>query len=211
MNSNYKLADNQYYKEETPKRVIVIHHTAGGQNPINVLHGWNYTPEKVGTAYVIAGKEDKTKSYKEGEIFQAFDEKYWAHHLGCKTANNGLLNMQSIGIEICNWGQLLEKDGKFYNYVNGEVPKEEVVTLVKPFKTFIHYHKYSDAQIDSLKYLLIALGGKYNIPLHYNENIFDLNQEALAGKGGLFCHVSYRTDKFDCSPQPNLIKMLQSL
>ena len=81
------------------------------------------------------------------------------------------LDKISIGIEICNWGQLtLKKDGKFYNYVNREVT--DVIKLDKPFKGYSYWHNYTDSQITSLKALLLHLKGKYNIDLKYNDDIW---------------------------------------
>lgn len=205
------LSEDQYYKEEKKKSIIVLHHTAGGPNPHNIIHGWQYTPERVGTSYIISGRLDGTKSYKEGEIFQAFDDKYWAHHIGLKAANNTYLNQISIGIEIANWGQLLLRDGKYWNYLNKEVPATQVIKLDTPFKTYQYYHKYSELQIESTRKLLIELCAKYNIPNHYNENMFDVNERALVGGNGIYAHVSYRPDKFDISPQPLIMGMLKGL
>jgi N-acetyl-anhydromuramyl-L-alanine amidase AmpD len=206
------INSDQYYQEEATKKVIVIHHTAGGPNPINVIHGWNFNPERVGTAYVIGGKPDKTKSYKDGQVFRAFDDKYWAHHLGCKTANNSLLNKQSIGIEICNWGQLVKKaDGKFYNYVNGEIPAEEVIDLGNKFRGFQYYHAYTQKQLEGVRLLVTELCNKYNILKSYLPVMWDVSPAALSGAGGVWTHVSYRADKNDLSPQPQLINMLKNI
>lgn len=43
------------------------------------------------------------------------------------------------------------------------------------------------------------------------QNPFDVNKEALNGLPGIWTHVNVRADKFDCSPQPELIAMLKSL
>ena len=40
---------------------------------------------------------------------------------------------------------------------------------------------------------------------------FELDDEALNGKAGLFTHTNYRKDKSDCSPQPELLKMILEL
>lgn len=195
------LDDNQYFKEKQFKNQIVVHHTAGSGNAVNVIHGWNFNPIQIGTAFVIDSK---------GQIYKAFEPEYWAYHLGLKTGNNISLNKASIGIEICNWGQLLEKNGKFYNYVNKEVPSNEVIKLPK-FRGFEYYHAYNDFQLDSLKQLLKYLCDKFAIDKTYKENIFDINHKALSGVNGIYTHVSYRSDKNDCSPQPNLINVLKSI
>jgi len=195
------LTDNQYFKEKQFKNQIVIHHTAGGGNAVNVIHGWNFNPERVGTAFVIDGK---------GEVFKAFEPEYWAYHLGLKSGNNLTLNKGSIGIEICNWGQLLLKDGKYYNYVNKEVPSNEVIKLPK-FRGFEYYHAYNDLQLASLKELLNYLCDKFSIDKKYKSDMWDISANALLGKNGIYTHVSYRADKNDCTPQPKLIDLLKTL
>ena len=52
---------------------------------------------------------------------------------------------------------------------------------------------------------------KYNIPLTYNEDIWDVTTRALKGDAGVFTHNSVRYDKIDVTPQPKLIEMLKSL
>jgi N-acetyl-anhydromuramyl-L-alanine amidase AmpD len=203
------LSDNQYFKEAHAKRQIVLHHTAGGPNGYNAIHGWAYNAERVATAYVICGKPDKTKTYEDGKILKAFDDQYWAYHLGLKSSSNMALNQGSIGIEICNWGQLIYKDGKYLTYVNSEVSEDEVAKV--DYRGFKYYHKYTDAQIESVKRLLVYLTDHYIIPKSFHSDMFMLNSMALAGERGIWTHTSYRSDKNDCSPQDNLIHMLQSL
>jgi hypothetical protein len=41
--------------------------------------------------------------------------------------------------------------------------------------------------------------------------MWDLSNDALAGKKGVYTHVSFRTDKSDMHPQPELIEMLKNL
>lgn len=195
------LDESQYFKSEQLKEQIVIHHTAGSGNAKNVIHGWNFNPIQVGTAFVIDS---------EGVIYKAFEPQYWAYHLGLKTANNVIRNKESIGIEVCNWGQLVEKDGKYYNYVNKEVPVSEVVQLPK-FRGYEYYHAYNSKQIEALRELILDLGNKFGIDLTYNADMWDISDNALSGKNGLYTHVSYRKDKNDMSPQTELITMLKGL
>lgn len=195
------IDEKQYFKEKQFKNQIVIHHTAGASSAINTIHGWNCNAEKVGTSFVIDGA---------GNIFKAFAPEYWAYHLGLKSIQNTQLNKNSIGIEICNWGQLVFKEGKFYNYVNKEVPESEVIKLPK-FRGFEYYHRYNDFQLASLKQLLQDLCSTFKIETHYNEDMWDISQNALSGKNGIYTHVSYRADKNDCSPQPKLIELLKNL
>lgn len=196
------LADNQYFKDKQFKNQIVIHHTAGGGSGVNTIHGWNFNPEKVGTAYVIDSL---------GIVYKAFEPQYWAYHLGLKSGNNIPLNKGSIGIEICNWGQLTLKDGKFKSYVDKVVDESEVCELPTAHRGYKYYHNYTDAQITSAEKLLRFWGKKYNIPLTYNPDIFDINKRALSGEPGVYTHNCVRYDKVDIYPHPKLIEMLKSL
>lgn len=196
------LPESQYYKEESDKKQIVIHHTAGGPNAKNVVAGWKSDEVKVGTAFIIDG---------EGIIHQCFSSKYWAHHLGTKLSNNSLLNKRSVAIEVTNWGGLTKKDGKFYNYVNKEVPANEVYTFEHAFRGSKYFHKYNEKQIESLRQLIVYLAKTYKISLTYYPEIWDLSAKAMNGSNGIFTHVSYRRDKQDMSPQEDLINMLRNL
>ena len=74
-----------------------------------------------------------------------------------------------------------------------------------------YYQKYTAAQIEKTRQVLVFFNEKYNIPLDYNEDIWDVTERALKGEPGIFTHNSVRIDKTDVHPQPELIKMLESL
>jgi N-acetyl-anhydromuramyl-L-alanine amidase AmpD len=234
--AQYSLPDYVYHKEEVQKKSIFLHFTAGNSNPYLVVDGWKAradksikegkSSEKVSTAFVIGGRPSKNDKHKDGEIVQAFSSKYWGNHLGLSTENFskfGLpykqLNNLSIGIEICNWGYLTKQaDGSFKTYVNTTVDSKDVIELATQYRGYKYYHKYTDAQIASVKDLLVYLCDKYNISKKHHENMFDTNIDALSGVGGIWTHTSVREknkygnyDKWDCSPQPALIEMLKSL
>ncbi|MDQ3111073.1 MAG: N-acetylmuramoyl-L-alanine amidase [Bacteroidota bacterium] len=215
-----KLPAANYYQEEIQKKQIFIHHTAGGSNAKNVIGGWKTRTDHVSTAFVIAGKPSSaTSGYKDGDIYQAFSSKYWGYHLGLKKevfAEQGVpylpLDKSSIAIEICNWGALTKAaDGTFKQYLGGAVPAAEAVTLNPAYKGSAAYHAYTDAQLASLKDLLVYLCGKYSIPKTFNAEMFDISKKALTGTPGIWTHTSVRKDKVDCSPQPKLLDVLKSL
>ena len=108
----------QYYQDQFPKKQIYLHHTAGNADAKNVFFGWQSDPGRIGTCVSISGKGKNTI---DGEIVQGYSSKFWAYHLGVKTKFFQAMKLpykeldkHSIGIEICNWGQLTLKDGKFY-------------------------------------------------------------------------------------------------
>jgi N-acetyl-anhydromuramyl-L-alanine amidase AmpD len=208
--------EKQYYKTQFKKNQIYLHHTAGNPDGKAVFKWWALDKQgRIATCISISGKGKNTI---DGEIIQGYSSKYWAYHLGCKSKFFAAMDLPykeldkfSIGIEICNWGQLTLKDGKFYNYVKREVPADEVCELETPFKGYKYYHNYTDAQIESTRQLLLYWGKVYNIPLDYNEDIFNLTPRAFKGEAGIFTHNSVRPDKVDIYPHPKLIEMLKSL
>lgn len=214
----YPLNEGQYIKEETKKKQIVLHHTAGNSSGVNVMINWNNDKRgKIATCVSISGKRS-SNSY-DGEIVQGYSSKFWAYHLGIKqevfSSNNVAyqnLDKQAIGIEICNWGPLEKINDKYYNYVDKEVPFSEVCILEKPFKGYKYYHAYTDAQIESTRQLLEYWRDIYKIDISYKEeDMWSVSKNALSGVNGLYTHNSYRRDKTDISPQPKMIEMLKSL
>jgi N-acetyl-anhydromuramyl-L-alanine amidase AmpD len=199
----------QYFEQVFPKTQIYLHHTAGAPNADQVWQWWTQDKTPIATCVVI---DDS------GEIVQGFSSKFWAYHLGVKTSHFSVfklpyknLDQISIGIELTNWGQLNERNGKFYNYVNGEIPPSQVYELRTPHKGFRYYHSYTDAQIESTKQLLLLWKEKYNIPLTYNEDIWGVSARALKGEPGVFTHNSVRNDKVDVYPHHKLVDMLKTL
>ena len=214
------LSEGQYVNEVTKKVQIVLHHTAGNSSAPGVIKMWNTDDRgRIATCVVISGKGLSKDTY-DGQIAQAFSSKKWAYHLGIKPdvframgVPYQQLDKVTIGIEICNWGPLtLRKNGKFYNYVDREVPADQVCTLAKSYKGHTYYHAYTDAQIESVRQLLIYWNKVHGIPLTYNESdMWTVSKNALSAVPGVYTHNSYRKDKSDISPQPKIITMLKSL
>jgi hypothetical protein len=212
------LSYNQYFDEEVKKTQIVLHHTAGNSSGPATIKNWAADARgRIATCVVISGK-GLSKDTFDGEICQAFGSKKWGYHLGLKRdvfRAKGVpyksIDPIAIGIEICNWGPLTMKNGKFYNYVDREVPLEQVCELNTSYKGHKYYHAYTDAQIESVRQLLVYWSKLHKIDLTYNEDIWDVSVRALKGENGVFTHNSYRKDKSDVSPQPKLIAMLKAL
>jgi len=120
----------------------------------------------------------------------------------------------------------MEVNGKFYNAYKGEIPRDQVATAVdingkpKAYKDHLYYHKYTPAQIASVKNLILSWSAKHKIPVKWlGQKSYDalfppnkgLDQGALTGVAGLYTHNSVRTDKSDVFPQKELIEMLKTL
>ena len=210
------LDDNEYMKVETKKNAIVLHHTAGGHNPIWTINSWNNdTRGRIATAFTVGGKSISGDNSLDGLVCMAFEPKYWGWHLGVK-GTNGKLDKRTIGIEVCNYGPITKgKDGKFYNYVKKPMPNSDVYDLGFVWRGYRYFHKYTNAQLDSLKNLLGWLSQEFGIDLKshqpWSAKSFEVNEDALSGESGVWTHVNYRKDKTDCHPQPELIQMLNSL
>ncbi len=204
-----RLSKGQFFEEASDKTQIYLHHTAGNGNAEGVSRYWNSNDSQIATAFVVG---------ENGTIVQCFSSKHWAWHLGIDSqdfATRGLpyknLNKLSVGIEVCNWGMLKEKNGKFYNYVGGEINPSYVTTLETPYKGYKHWYKYTDAQIEATRQLVVYLCETYDIPKAYRKEIWSLDNEAFKGTKGIYTHNSVRKDKADIYPCPRMIKMLQSL
>jgi len=213
------MKESQYMKEETKKLQIVLHHTAGNSSGPATIKMWDADDRgRVATCVTISGK-GLSKDTFDGEICQAFSSKFWGYHLGIKPdvfRAKGVLYQRldklAIGIEICNWGPLEKRGDRYFNYVNREVPLDQVCELEVPYKNHKYYHTYTDAQIESVRQLLVYWSEVHGIPLDYREkDMWDVSVPALRGVAGVYSHNSYRRDKSDISPQPKMIAMLKSL
>lgn len=214
----YHLPKGEYLEDNYKNDYIILHHTAGGANPRAVVDGWSKDCiGKVATEFVVGGQNCKTGNTKyDGQIVRAFPEGCQGYHIG--KSGSSYMNTHSVGIEICNFGYL--KDGKTYTGTLAD--QSQIITLDSPFRGFLDWHKYSDEQINSVRELLLYISNRDNIDLHeglyrwINEDgamkAFDFHEDAYDGKvKGLLSHSNIRKDKFDCSPQPNLIDMIMSL
>jgi N-acetyl-anhydromuramyl-L-alanine amidase AmpD len=204
-----RLKETQYLQNEYPKNQIYLHHTAGGGDAEAVSRFWGSNESKIATPFVIG---------ESGKIVQCFSSKHWAWHLGVGEQifkNYRLpfhdLNKTSIGIEVCNWGGLKYKEGNYYNYVGKKVKPEMVVDLEYKFKGHQFWYKYTDAQIESLRELLVYLCDTYDIPKTYRQEIWNVDREALKMTSGIYTHNSVRPDKSDMYPCPRVIEMLKNL
>lgn len=206
----YPFKETQYVKQKTVKNQIYLHHTAGNEDAPSVYKWWEMNRERIATHFVIGGN---------GDILQGFHLDYWAYHLGAKESTfNSLkiryrsLDKQSVGIELCNWGQLTYKSGVYQTYVGRPINKDQVTELDKAHRGSALYHSYTDAQIESLGKLLIYLQKEIGVKTIYRPDEFwDIAPNAFKGVTGTYTHNSVRRDKNDVYPCPKLIEMLRQL
>ncbi len=201
----------QYYPVETHKDFFVIHHTVSpGNTAKGDINWWLQDTRQVATHCIIT---------QDGIIHQCFKSQYWAHHIGSETKHfetfhlpniNTDLNRRSYSIEFDSLGPV-DANGISLAYKGVKQTAGGIVEYKNKFRGYQFFEKYTDAQLESARALIKLLADAYEIPLKYNESMWDLSPEALGGKGkGIWTHVSFRPDKSDCHPMPELIQMLKS-
>jgi len=229
----YRLPAGEFVEQETTKKWIFLHHTAGRENPYQTIDGWaNDQRGRIGTHYVIGGlstgldlKADlgKEQTKYDGKILQAIPDRYWGYHLG--PVKSSTMHSGSLSIELCSAG-ILEKadDGTYRTWYNTKVHPSQVAVLEDEYRGSIYYHKYSPKQIKSLKALLLLLTDKHDInpcsgvvnSLQKGNNepnsAFKYQENMSRGRvTGILTHGQVRSDKSDVFPDPELIKMLKSI
>lgn len=214
----YHLPKGEYLNGNYKNDYIILHHTAGGANPRSVVDYWGRDSlGKVATEFVVGGQNCNTGNTKyDGQIVRSFPEGCQGYHIG--TSGSSYMNTHSVGIEMCNFGYV--DNGK--TYTGATVNKDQIVSLSSPFRGYLNWHKYSDEQIKSVRNILLYIANRDNIDLHEglykwikaegSIKAFDFHIDAYNGNvKGLLTHTNIRKDKFDCSPQPNLVDMIMSL
>lgn len=217
-----------YFQAIHPKNQIVLHHTVSGKGISGDINTWLSTSSRIATTIIID---------HDGVAHKCFPYTEWAHHLGVRQdflrnrgfsdwqTRNTVLNRESIAIEIDSWGGLVLGDGTVkrfgdrnvttqvgkYYAAYGNVVDVPVVHYPNGYRGYHYYEKYTDEQIKCTGQLLLLWNKEFNIPLDYFENMWEVNNDALGGKRGIWSHTSYRQDKSDIHPDPDLVEMLKTL
>ncbi len=186
-----------YYKEETPKKKIVIHFTMGYlKGDIATL-----TKGHVSVPFVLA---------RSGNVYNIFSSKYWSYHLG-KSASGGntAMSQQCIGIEISNIGPLkLIGNNLVTTYNDTDIyctlsDSSLYTKLPKKYRGFEYYATFTNAQYDALIKLIRFLCAKYSIPMNFieeNKRYETLTDQEFTAFNGIVSHVNCRKDKCDIGP-----------
>lgn len=210
------MPSGTYFPGPVKKQWIFLHHTAGWEDPYQVIDMWARDNRgNVATEFVLGGQSVRDGSKKfDGELVQAFPEGGYGWHTG---TGNSVMHRNSVAIEVCCMGQIV--DGK--TYVGTVAKSDQVIKLAKPFRGFQFWHDYSDAQIETLKRFILYTAEKYNIDIRRGliENIkskgadgFDVLDLAKAeSTPGMYSHTNVLRGKVDMYPHPDLIDMLLSL
>lgn len=230
----FYLSAGQYFSGPYPKDWVFMHHTAGWHSPYDTIRSWGSDNRgEVATEFVIGGQSVKGGDNRsDGILVQSFPAGGYGWHLG---TGRSTMHSDSVGIELCNFGQLTmggyydrnykwvsRSAGICYTYVGVEVDDSQVVTLAKSFRGFNMWHRYSDKQISILKDLLLYIGNRDGIDMRdglvelikdkgaeYAFDFCDINY--VMKRPGLWTHANVISTKVDVFPQVELIDMLMSL
>ena len=215
---DYYLPKREYINGKYNNDYIVLHHTAGYDNPKAVVDCWaKDSLGRVATEFVIGGQRcTDGRSIYDGQIVRTYPEGNQGYHIS--TSGSSYINIHTVGTELCKMGWV--KNGK--TYTGSIVRPDQIVSLKEPFRGYINWHKYTTKQIEVLRDLLLYVANRDNIDLHTGiykwiktegaMKAFDFHQDAYSGKvKGLITHANIRKSKYDVSPQPELIDMILTL
>ena len=196
---DYYLPKREYINGKYNNDYIVLHHTAGYDNPKAVVDCWaKDSLGRVATEFVIGGQRwSDGRNIYDGQIVRTYPEGNQGYHIG--TSGSSYMNIHSVGIELCNMGWV--KNGK--TYTGSIVRPDQIVSLKEPFRGYINWHKYTTKQIEVLRDLLLYVANRDNIDLHTGiykwiktegaMKAFDFHQDAYSGKvKGLITHANIR-------------------
>lgn len=215
----YHMKPGEYLNESSRPEYIFLHHTAGWENPYDCIKGWEGDDRgPIGTEFVIGGQSVKgahiSKKF-DGDIVQAFPERYWAYHLG--KVGSWRMHRHSVGIEVCNFGWI--HNGK--TWAGTTADELQITSLREPFRGYKTWHRYSNEQLTSLRKLIYFIGNRDSIDVRQGlpqevkkrgAQAFAFNEDAFSGKvKGIWSHTNVRKDKFDMFPQQELLDMLVTL
>jgi N-acetyl-anhydromuramyl-L-alanine amidase AmpD len=162
------------------------------------------TPERVATPYIVE---------RDGTIFEVFDPRFWAYHLGIPAKTGvpaGSQDRRAVPIEIVNVGPL-RPDKTIAGQLNwwpGDFGHKWCTTadsgsyIAAPYRGFNHYAAFPDPQMQAVAALVAWLGAKFSIPrqLAPSERRMAYDLEYFRGFRGVAAHHNFRPDKFDVGP-----------
>jgi N-acetyl-anhydromuramyl-L-alanine amidase AmpD len=206
--TKYRLPATQYWPSECTKDLIVLHFTAG-TSAEGAFSSWASTPLRVATAYLVD---------TNGAVYETFDPKHWAHHLGIPgaVAQDFRHEKRAIGIEIVNAGPLRLAPGKtslhWWPPSNGQgqpTYRTKFCTLAqttkyarKTFRGEKFYAAFPEDQMIQVVALVNHLCEHFSIPKRIpaagKRGEFDL--PFASAFSGVLSHQSFRSDKYDVGP-----------
>lgn len=190
---NSLLPKWQFYPEVFAKKNIALHHTVS-TTAQSALAWWQSSAARVATAYVID---------KRGIVYRAFEDKYWAHHLGITSRKNTEWNRRSVAIEIVNegytWPSTKRPGHRCWLYPgDGPLYTGELVHSGQPWRGCDLWPAYTEQQVQACAELTLDIAHRYKLPVTVAPaGVYDM---AIPDKYTIYSHHNVRADKTDLSP-----------
>lgn len=209
-----------YYPGPVKKQWLVLHHTAGWDNPTGTVNYFSKDLRTVATEWIVGGCHiDGINTEHDGKVLKCMPDGSFAWHL---TIGNNPLHRESIGVEICGFGGLTKKNDKYYTWVNDEVDPSQVCDIGFVYRGNRYFHKYSDEQIEGTKNIILYTQEKYGINMKRGlqemikkDNVkvaFDFCDPTVIGLNpGLYTHGNVYNHKNDIFPQQEMVDMIMSI
>lgn len=206
-----ELPKGNYFGEEFPKDMIVLHLTAGYSWEGAYSTFLNQTKQQknqgVATPFIIGTKGPKY-------IVKLFDEKFWGYHLGQdEYFNNHGNDKRSIGIEITNVGPVWFENGIWKDY--WQKKKNKGVTLEESIVKGKNRDaqggvKFPDEQVVAVCNLVNYLCNKWNIKKQVPKDKMSFQLPKLNKFKGVTAHMMFRRQgKYDMGPAWPWNKMIE--
>ncbi len=192
VDTTLRLSSSEYLQQRFPKDLIVLHHTAGGSAK-STFRWWQESAGRIATAYIVE---------RDGTIYEVFDPRDWAFHLGVK-GTNGSIDKRSIGIEMASEGGLIKHtDNNFYSFdkiADSCRYRGEVFDAGKKWRSYQHYAAYATPQLQSVIRLVDHLCDTFSIPRKTPKDHDSFSRD-LYSFTGILGHHQLRADKTDLHP-----------
>lgn len=192
-----RLGTGQYMRQETAKKQIVLHFTAGG-TARGAFDSWVQDARTVATAYIVG---------LDGQIYECFDPKYWAFALGVKGSAARPAEQAAIQIEIVGWGPLKLRGQDLCTWPANWTKRYCTLAdtgkyVKKSFRGMDYFTTYPDAQFLAVVALVKYLCRRFQIPPDIPPPDFRgvANVSRAAGFRGIVAHENYRDSKWDTGP-----------
>lgn len=186
----YQLSEDNFYKEQTIKKCIVIAHSSAS----NLRHLMKWKQR-------LNGKYKKTAPFTidvKGNIYQHFDPIYFSEFFG-----NPEQDKKNIVILLENEGWLIKNQEKneFINW-SGHIYNRPETVYERKWRGYTYWAPYTSAQFDSAAYLVNKLCDEFYIKknvIPHNTKIDNLEDfEGVLYRSNLEKHYTDLSPAWNC-------------
>ncbi len=196
-NTDYSATTTDYYLVETVKQGITLHYTAGStaSGAISTL----CQQDMVCVPFVVD---------KDGTVYQLFNPKYYAFHLGIRGAAEGYkkghFDKKFLSVEIVNEGPLKKVGSDYLWWPKNWGAKYTGKVVNYSFRGFDYHAAFPEVQIQAVCELIKHLCTEFNISKSLvpkdKRELLDLDY--MDTFEGICSHVNFRWDKWDIPGEP---------